>query len=146
MQMTLWRPFRELSPFRSEVDNLFDRFFSNQLFEPRSKSLVPALEFIEDDDKYRLQIELPGVDKKDVSITLKDDYLVIKGEKKSAKEEEKDLCHCSERYYGSFERSLRLPGVVNGDKVEAHFNKGVLEITLPKTEETKPKEVKIKAA
>ncbi len=146
MELTLWRPFRALSRRSSDVPDLFESFFDAGLFNRRPSELVPALDFAESKDDYTLNIELPGVDKDDVSITLKDGYLVVHGEKKSNQQEESDLCYCSERYYGKFERSVRLPDAIDTQKVSAHFDKGVLKVTLPKTEKAKPKEIKIKAA
>jgi len=86
---------------------------------------------------------LPGIDPKDVEISLSDNVLTIKGEKKQEKEEENENYHVIERSYGGFTRSFRLPGQVQNDKVKATYKNGILKITLPKTEETKKKEIKI---
>lgn len=140
MNLTLWRPFSGISPFRRERDNWIERFFED------TTTLVPALDLKEDEDKFTVQIELPGVEQKDVSITLKEDVLTIQGEKKTEKEEKTEQRTFTERSYGSFSRSLRLPASVDSEKVTASFDKGILEILLPKAEEAKPKSVKIKAA
>ena len=143
MDLTLYKPFGELAARRRESERLFDRFFGTPFFDIRPTYLVPPLEVTEDEDKYLVKVELPGVEEKDVSITLTDGTLTIKGEKKTEKDEKNDMCYCSERSYGSFQRSVALPSTIAGEKVKAHYDKGVLEVTLPKTEEVKPREVKI---
>ena len=144
MALTLWRPNRSLYPFTREVDRLFGSVFSSPFFEHQRSALVPALDFIEDENSYFVKVELPGVLEKDISITLADGNLEIKGEKKEEKEEETELTYCSERRYGSFSRVVELPTGVDGEKVTANFKNGILEIELPKKEDVKPKEVKIK--
>ncbi|MFC1654974.1 Hsp20/alpha crystallin family protein [Myxococcota bacterium] len=144
MALTLWRPTRSLSPFNREVDRLFGTLFNSPFFEYQRTGLVPALDFIEGQDSYLVKVELPGVEEKDISITLVDGNLEIKGEKKEVKEEETELTYCSERRYGSFSRVVELPAGVDGEKTTAKFTNGILEIELPKKEEAKPKEVKIK--
>lgn len=144
MALTLWRPTRSLSPFNREVDRLFGTLFDSPFFEYQRTGLVPALDFIEGEDSYLVKVELPGVEEKDISVTLADGNLEIKGEKKEEKEEETELTYCSERRYGSFSRAVELPTGVDGEKVTANFKNGILEIELPKKEDVKPKEVKIK--
>jgi HSP20 family protein len=97
----------------------------------------------EDDNAYEITAEMPGVEEKDVEITVKDDRLTLRGEKKSEKEEKKKDYHMTERSYGAFERSFHLPADVAADKIRADFEKGVLTLTLPKTPEAKSKERKI---
>ena len=143
MNLTLWKPFSELS--RSGQGSWIDRFFDDSFFSSVSP-LVPALDLKEDKDQYTVSVELPGVDQKDVSITLENDVLTITGEKKVEKEEKSKLRTISERHYGSFSRSLRFPSSVDSKKVSASYDKGILEVVLPKAEEAKPKTVKIKAA
>jgi HSP20 family protein len=144
MALTLWRPTRGLSPFNREVDRLFGSVFGTPFFEYQRTGLVPALDFIEGEDSYLVKVELPGVEEEDITVTLADGNLEIKGEKKEEKEEETELTYCSERRYGSFSRVVELPSGVDGEKVTAKFKNGILEIHLPKKEEVKPKEVKIK--
>ena len=91
-----------------------------------------------------IKAELPGIDEKDVSVTISGDVLTIKGEKKKEEEEKDEHHYRVERYYGSFQRSFQLPNSVKADKIEADFEKGILKVTLPKVEEAKKKEVKIK--
>jgi HSP20 family protein len=144
MALTLWRPTRSISPLTREVDRLFGSVLGSPFFEYQRTDLVPALDFIENEDAYLVKVELPGVLEKDITITLVDGNLEIKGEKKEETEEETELTYCSERRYGSFSRVIELPTGVDGEKTTAKYKHGILEIELPKKEEVKPKEVKIK--
>jgi HSP20 family protein len=144
MDLTPWKPFREVSTFRKEMDNLFKRFFGESPpFGPLAEGWAPSIDVSESEDKLLVKVELPGLEAKDVDVNLSGDLLTIKGEKKTEREEKKEKYHYSERYYGSFERSFRLPVPVQTDKIEADFEKGVLTISLPKVEEAKTKSIKI---
>jgi HSP20 family protein len=96
-------------------------------------------------DKIVVKAEIPGMDSKDIDISLSGDVLTIKGEKKTEREEKEENYHLVERSYGSFARSLRLPVGVEGDKIEASYKQGVLIVTCPKKEEVKAKPIEIKA-
>ncbi len=102
----------------------------------------------EDEKAYKISAELPGIDAKDIDVSVSGDTLVLKGEKRQEKEEKDKNYHFSERAYGSFQRSFQLPPSVDRDKVAADFSKGVLTITLPKTAEAqKPqKKIEVKSA
>ncbi len=145
-------PARHLAdPFlslRQEMDQLFDRFTGGfgfsalpRLFDlaPASASLaefaVPAVDVTEDDKAYTIAAELPGLDEKNVEISVNDDVLVLKGEKKQEREEKDANYHLSERNYGAFQRSFALPANANAAAIEAHFAKGVLTVTVPKKPE-----------
>jgi HSP20 family protein len=145
MDLVPWRQLRDISPFRKEMEDLFNRFFGEQ---PLPKFLTrewsPSADITETKDNLVVKVELPGLEAKDVNVTILEDLLTIKGEKKSEQEEKDEQHHFVERYYGSFQRSFRLPVSVQKEKIEASFEKGVLKITLPKTEEAKKKEIEIK--
>jgi HSP20 family protein len=130
--------------FRRELDRLWDRFFAE---EPLGKGFVgewsPTVDVSETKNELLVKVELPGLDAKDIDINITGDQLTIKGEKKKEEEEKDEHHHHVERYYGAFQRSIRLPVNVQRDEVEATFEKGVLRVKLPKTEEAKKKEVKI---
>lgn len=149
---------------REEIDRAFDRVFhGSPRWSPFSKhphdlvsswdigapfrvshpGLAPRVDVSETDKAYEITAELPGIDEKDLSVTLGDDVLTLKGEKKSEREEKKKDYYLSERSYGSFERSFRLPEGVNDKKIEAGFANGVLTITLPKTAASKANQRKI---
>ena len=148
MELIPWRPFGgELSEFHTEMDKLRTRFMSGL---PFGRSFIeewsPLMDILETKDKLIVKAELPGLEAKDVNVSVSGDLLTIKGEKEKEEEEEEkgEHYHCVERRYGSFQRSFRLPASVKGDKVEATFDKGVLKVTLPKVEEAKKKEIEVK--
>ena len=144
MELIPWRPFGgELSEFNTEMDKLRNRFMSGLPFSRTfTEEWSPFMDILETKDKLIVKAELPGLEAKDVNVSVSGDLLTIKGEKE--KEEKGEHYHCVERRYGSFQRSFRLPTSVQGDKVEATFDKGVLKVTLPKVEEAKKKEIEIK--
>ena len=115
------------------VDRELDRFFGNW-FAPFEVFRT---------DEVLVKAELPGLTDKDIDVSVVDDTLTIKGEKKHDKEEKGKHYHLVERRYGSFQRCVRLPSSVNSKKASARFKDGVLEITLPKSEEAKPKKIEI---
>jgi len=135
MNMTLWRPFESL--WRDNRDNLFDNFF-----EP-SSNLVPSTDISEDENEYEVKMDLPGIQEKDISITLKDGILEIKGKKQKMDENRGKMYCMSEISYGSFSRSFSISNFVDSNKIKAKYKNGVLSINIPKTEESKPKKVEI---
>jgi HSP20 family protein len=144
--------------FRSEMDRLFDRFAGGfgfpslrRMFDmepagrPASSFIfsVPAIDMSEDEKAYKISAELPGLDAKDVDVSVSGDMLVLKGEKRQEREEKDKNYYLSERAFGSFQRSFELPASIDRDKVAADFSKGVLTITLPKTPEAQKQQKKI---
>jgi HSP20 family protein len=105
---------------------------------------APSLDMAETKDNFVVQAEVPGIDAKDIDISLTGDVLTIKGEKRQEKEEREEDYHLVERSYGSFLRSVRLPTEVESGKIKASYKNGILKVTLPKSEKVKAKEVKIK--
>jgi HSP20 family protein len=145
MEVVPWRPFGEISPFRSEMNDLWSRFFGETpLVRRLTEEWSPSVDILETKDSFVIKAELPGLEAKDVNVSISGDLLIIKGEKKKEEEEKYEHHYCAERYYGSFQRVFRLPTGVHGDKIEAKFEKGVLKVTLPKVEEAKKKEIEIK--
>jgi HSP20 family protein len=151
-ELTTWKPFRELTPFkdfermRREMDRLWDSFFDGGLRGrmERAGEWLPSLDVSETKNELVVKAEVPGMDPKDIDISLSDGMLTIKGEKKQEKEEKEADYHLVERSYGSFTRSVQLPREVQGEKINASYKNGILKITLPKSEEAKKKEIKIK--
>ncbi len=140
-----WRPFTELSSLRREMDRLWENFFGERPFARIwEREWAPSLDMSETKDNYVVKAEVPGIDAKDIDISLTGDVLTIKGEKKQEKEEKEEDYHLIERGYGSFSRSVRLPVEVESSKIKASYKNGILSITLPKSEKVKAKEVKIK--
>lgn len=148
--------FRPLGLLRDDIDVAFDRMFRNWPFQGRAldagsfagsgggdAAVQPRVDVSEDDDKYEIAAEVPGVDEKDISLTIKDDLLTLKGEKKTERKEEKKNFYMKERSYGSFVRSFQLPDSVKADKVRAKFANGVVTIEMPKKPKSKAKEKRI---
>jgi len=140
-----WRPFDEqITSLRREMDSLWNRSFGETPLARRvTEEWWPTVDVSEGKDNFIIKGELPGLDAKDVEVSISGNVLTIKGGKK--REEEKDEHHYrAERYYGSFQRSFQLPSSMQAEKVEATFDKGILRVTLPKVEEAKKKEIQIK--
>ena len=133
----------DLVTFRRQMDHLVDSFLGQGEFNLKKGEWVPAIDEVETDNEILVKAELPGVEEKDVSVTLIGNTLRIKGEKKSEKAEKGKHVHRMESYYGAFERTLPLPVSVDAEKIKADYNKGVLEIHLPKKPELKPKEIPV---
>ncbi len=142
MELTECKENEGVSRQRRDM-SVLDRYYGWPFFDNDCISFTPPLELIENEDDFRVFVELPGVDEKDVTTTWSNGRLVIKGEKKSMAAREEDLCCCSERNFGSFERVLPISSAIDSDHMTAHFTRGVLEVILPKKEEAKPKIVKI---
>lgn len=154
MALIRWNPARELDRWPSEffgiqreINWAFDNFVrgGSQADENFMTSYwTPAVDIAEQENEYVVKMELPGVNKDEVKISLESNILTIKGEKKQKKDEKGKNLHRLERSYGSFQRSFTLPTTVKSDKIDAVFNDGVLSISLPKAEEAKPKQIEVK--
>lgn len=138
-----WDPWRELFSIRDELDRIFDRFFAPVEVETREFAWTPSVDVYETEKDLVVKAELPGLTSKDVEITLTDDTLTIRGEKKESEEVKGENYYRKETRYGSFHRSIRLPVQVKKEDIKASFKDGILEIRLPKAEE-KAKGIKIK--
>ena len=131
-------------PFSSEINRLFD-----SLFEPvngngaRTHRWTPAMDLIEADDHFVLRADLPGLSEEDVAIEVQDNVLTVSGERKAEHEKKERGFYRVERSFGRFSRSLTLPEGVNADGISAAFDKGVLEVSIPKPEERKPRRITI---
>jgi HSP20 family protein len=155
MSLVRWNPVRDLATWPSnlfgmqrEMNRMFDNFF-NGTDRDEDYALTawsPAVDIAEHDDQYVVKMELPGVSKEEVKITLESNILTIRGEKKQEKETKKENYHRVERSYGSFQRSFTLPTTVKNDKIDASFKDGILDIKLPKAEEAKPKQIEVKVS
>lgn len=131
---------------RREFNQLFDRFWSGQLEPMQLSRWVPAVDISETDDAVLVQAEVPGLDPEDIDVSVADNVLTIKGEKKECREERGENYHRVERRYGTFSRSIQLPTEISVEKAEAVVRNGVLEIRLPKHEGAKAKRIKINTA
>jgi len=153
MSLVRWNPTRELATWPSdlfgiqrEMNKMFNNFFRGDIQDEDSAFMAwtPAVDIAEHDDEYLVKVELPGVNKDDVKITIESNVLTIRGEKKQERETKKENYHRVERNYGSFQRSFTLPSTVKSDKIDASYKDGILSISLPKAEEAKPKQIEVK--
>ncbi len=137
----------ELNRLRREIDRLFEEPFS---FLAPSTSFfegwTPAVDIYEDNDKYVVKAELPGLKKEDINVSLDGNTLTISGERKQEEQKQEGESYRAERFFGRFQRSITLPVAVQADKIEAAYKDGVLNVTLPKAEEAKPKQIQIKTS
>jgi HSP20 family protein len=140
--LILWRPLQDL---KKEMDRIWQEFFGKELLTERWEGIswAPAVDVSETDDKVIVKVDVPGVNPEDMEISLMENVLVIKGEKKREEEEKKENFYRVERFYGSFMRSIPIPCEVEEDKIEATYKDGVLKIILPKKPEEKKKVIKI---
>jgi HSP20 family protein len=143
-----WRENRELGRMRDEMDRLFDRFFDDWPFglSTREGGWMPSVDVSETAKEVVVNAELPGMEPKDIDLSLHDGVLTIRGERKHEHEEKEKAFHRIERRYGSFSRAIRLPSEVELDKVKAAYKDGVLNIRMPKTKQTSVKKIEVKAA
>ncbi|HTS20114.1 MAG TPA: Hsp20/alpha crystallin family protein [Verrucomicrobiae bacterium] len=139
-----WDPFAGLAEIHDEMDRLFSRSLrSGNGFEG---VFSPAVDVVVEKDNVIVTADLPGLSKEDVSVSLQENYLTIKGEKKQETEKKEANFFLSERVHGSFTRVIELPIAVDAAKIDARFKDGVLRVTLPKTEEAKPKQIEVKVS
>lgn len=144
----IWRSLR------TEMDRLFENFtgrfgvmpFFPSRFDTSLSLPSPAVDITEEEGAFKVSAEVPGMEEKDVEVSLSGDTLTIKGEKRQEREEKGDNLYLSERSYGAFQRSFSLPENVDREKIEASFAKGVLTVTLPKSAKAAPKKIEVKAA
>jgi HSP20 family protein len=128
-------------PFTRDVDRLFDAFFGAD--RDQSRRWVPPVDLVEAEDHFVLKADLPGLTEQDVSIEVQDGTLTISGERKDEHESREHGWYRIERSFGSFSRSLTLPDGVDTEAITARFENGVLEVSIPKPEERKPRRVEI---
>jgi HSP20 family protein len=143
MALVRWDPIRELDSLQGDMNRLFDRFFEGRPANGTGRRWIPAMDLVETDDHLVLRGDLPGMTEDDIDIEIKDSVLTVFGERKAENEEKGEGYHRVERAFGSFSRSLTLPQGVDTDQVEANFDKGVLEVRIPKPAEAKPTRVQI---
>lgn len=147
MAIIRWVPRNQI--MRSFFDDFFDVMGEQE--RPRRRRWEeggiwnPATDLIDQKDKLLVKIELPGVDKKDIKISLSDNNLTIQGEIEQDKDVKKEDYYCCERFFGKYSRTIVLPVAASQENIKAKFKNGVLEITIPKREEEKPKEITIEA-
>ncbi len=142
--LTRWDKLPTFSTLQEDMNRMLDNFFKRETSFDMGWS--PKIDILENDNDVTVKAEIPGVDPKEIDISITGDTLTIKGEKKEEKENKGEHYHRVERSYGSFTRTIDLPAHVNTDKVEAKNIHGVIEITLPKMEKSKAKKISVKVA
>jgi HSP20 family protein len=133
-----WEPFREIEEMKEAMDRLVDDVWRGRPTLTR-REWVPAVDMIDKKSELLVKAELPGMDRKDIHISITGDLLTIKGERKAEKETKEEDYYCCESSYGSFSRAVSLPVGVETDKITAEYKNGILEVHLPKTKEVKEK-------
>jgi HSP20 family protein len=148
MSLVRWEPARELHSIQQEMNRLFNAFFDTPAGAPApsnggARRWMPAMDLVETDDHFVLRADLPGLGEEDVKLEVSDDTLTLSGERKFEQEAKKDGFYRLERSTGHFARSLTLPEGIDPEKIEASFDKGVLEVRIPKPAERRPRRVEI---
>jgi HSP20 family protein len=146
MDLVRWKPQRELFNWRTPLSRLFDDFLAPTQWSEDSQSLWnwnPAVDIMDNDDHIVITAEIPGVDKKDISVDVKDRVLTLRGERSSDNEVKEDRFYRRERTFGKFERSFTLPAAVDPDNIKAEYKDGVLKIEVPKPEGHKPRQISV---
>lgn len=151
MNLVKWRPRKRWNdrdfwaPTFPMAEDFFENFFGRDWPLGEGNIFTPSLDLTESEDAYHVQVDLPGIDPKEIDLSFEDGVLTLSGERKSEHEDKKEGYYRLERSYGQFSRSLRLPNNVDADKVAADYKDGVLKITVPKAERSKAKRISIKA-
>ncbi len=158
MAIERWRPAQELARLEQQMDRWMDEFFGRWPFRrrrgwpfrslweeplPETVAFAPEVDMFDKKDEIVVKAELPGVSKKDISVSVSGDVLTIKGERRKEQETRDEDYYCCERAYGAFARSLRLPVEVEVDKIKASYEDGILEIRLPKAEAARQKQIRV---
>ncbi len=146
MALVRWDPTRELDSFQSDMNRLFDGFFGRRDTGNGSgygRRWIPAMDLVETDDSLVLRADLPGLERDDIEIEVKDSVLTVSGERKAEHEDKGEGYYRVERAFGRFSRALDLPQGIDASRVNANFKRGVLEVRIPKPAERKPTRVEI---
>jgi HSP20 family protein len=150
MALIRWKPRREWNPFtdildlKDEINRVFNSSLSRGSAVPGAdRAWAPAIDIYEDKGNFIAKVDLPGLTKDDIDISVQGNTVSIKGEKKHEHEEKEGAFYCCERSYGRFERTFELPTEVDAAKVKATYKDGVLEVSLPQSEAAKPKQIKV---
>ena len=146
MNLVRWNPLGEMTAMQNRINRMFNGpyWLTGRMDDDTDMGQWnPAVDLYEKDDHFVIKAELPGVDKKDIAIDLKDRVLTLSGERSYENEVKQENYYRRERSYGKFQRAFTLPAHVDSDKIKAEFNDGLLQIEVPKPEEQKPKKVTI---
>ena len=145
MPIVRWDPFREVNSLQNRVNSLL-RDLSSENETVATAGFVPPVDIYEDEKKVVIKLEVPGIEEKDLQVSVENHSLTVRGERKFESEEKEENFHRIERRYGSFYRSFTLPTTVDTENVEANYAAGVLRLELNKKAEAQPRQIKVKAA
>ncbi len=146
MELVRWNPWREMFNVRSRANTFLDEFFFPADVRENAATVWnwnPVVDVFENEDHFVIKADLPGIDKKDITLDVKEGVLTLKGERHVDEEVKKENTYCRERVHGRFERAFKLPNHVDADKITADYKDGVLKIEIPKPEVIKPKQITI---
>ncbi len=144
-----WTPFHELARLRSELQRALFQVPYETFIAPAAgffQGWTPAFDLYEEKDKFIIKAEVPGMKRENIDVSVHGNTLTISGERKEEEEHKESDVHRSERYFGRFQRNITLPSAIDAGKISASYHDGILNITLPKTEEAKGKRIEIKPA
>ena len=146
MELIRWNPTRDMFSFRHQMNHLFNDVFRPVVRGDEGLSMwnqYPTVDIYDSDENIVITAELPGIEKKDIVIDVKDGVLTLKGERSSDNEIKEEKYYCRERTFGKFERVFRLPSDVDPEKISADYKDGILKIGIPKPEGKKPKQIAV---
>jgi len=146
MALTRWDPFRDLVGLQERMNRLFEDSLARSKTTDQEMAMgawTPAVDIYETPEEVVLKADLPGVDQKDIDLRIENSTLTLRGERKFVKETSEEDYHRIERSYGVFSRSFQLPGSIDQSGIKANHKEGVLEVHLPKKEDTRPKQIKV---
>ncbi len=146
MELVRLNPIRNMFSLRHRNNQIFNNFFHPLLREDDEVCMLnwnPVVDIYDNEDNIVIKAELPGIDKENINVDVKDGVLILKGERSSDNEVKKDKYYRRERMFGKFERAFNLPADVDPDKIKADYTDGVLKIDIPKPEERKPKQITV---
>ena len=142
--MTRWEPFREMTNLQSTLNRILSSEYAQTGDDlMTSGTFLPPVDIYEDENQFKLHFEVPGMNEKDIDIRLENNTLTVRGERKFENEQKEENFRRVERRYGTFNRSFTLPNTVDAEKVQAHYENGILTLQLAKRAEAKPKQIKI---
>jgi HSP20 family protein len=141
--LTRWDPFNDMLSLREAMNQLLEESFVAPSTARREQGFVPALDLSETADGYLVELQVPGMQPKDVQITVENNVLTIKGEVRQATEDKQRNYHRVERRYGSFQRTIALPSSIKADAIQAALTNGILRLDIPKAEEVKPRRINV---
>jgi HSP20 family protein len=144
MAVIRWEPVAELNTIQNEMNRLFNSVFDETPRTGAGRRWLPPMDLLETTEHFVLRADLPGLSDGDVNVQLQDNVLTVSGERNAEQEQQQEGYLRLERASGAFSRSLTLPDGVDPDAIRAHFDRGVLEIRIPKPEQRKPRQVQIK--